>query len=186
MSEGGVFSLGPAKMQKIRSKFRELLDKTNKEHPRPQDVKALSDLLHDNQSLELWRTVYSAGHFAEHTIIENAPAVPGVKEFWRLRLSSLRKELGYVGAPMLEQLLIQQAALCWLKLNVIELQYSNVMKQSITLTLGVYWEKRLTAAQRRFTRACATLARVRKLSRNVPALQFNIAASGGQQVNLTK
>jgi hypothetical protein len=186
MSEGGVFSLGPAKVQKIRSKFRELLDKTNKEHPRPQDVKALSDLLHDNQSLELWRTVYSAGHFAEHTIIENAPAVPGVKECWRLRLSSLRKELGYVGAPMLEQLLIQQAALCWLKLNVIELQYSNVMKQSITLTLGMYWEKRLTAAQRRFTRACETLARVRKLSRNVPALQFNIAASGGQQVNLTK
>ena len=30
----------------------------------------------------------------------------------------------------------------------------------------------------------ATLARVRKLSRNTPALQFNIATSGGQQVNL--
>jgi len=46
----------------------------------------------------------------------------------------------------------------------------------------MYWEKRLTAAQRRFTRACETLARVRKLSRNTPALQFNIATSGGQQV----
>jgi hypothetical protein len=52
--------------------------------------------------------------------------------------------------------------------------------------LGMYWEKRLTAAQRRFTRACETLARVRKLSRNTPALQFNIAASGGQQVNVAK
>ncbi|HEV8136372.1 MAG TPA: hypothetical protein VGP85_16955 [Pyrinomonadaceae bacterium] len=60
------------------------------------------------------------------------------------------------------------------------------MAQSITLTLGMYWEKRLSAAQRRFTRACETLARVRKLSRNTPALQFNIATSGGQQVNLTK
>ena len=48
---------------------------------------------------------------------------------------------------MFEQLLIQQAALCWLKLNVIQLQYSNAMKQSITLTLGMYWEKRLSAAQ---------------------------------------
>ena len=35
-------------------------------------------------------------------------------------------------------------------------------------------------------RACETLVRVRKLSRNTPALQFNIATSGGQQVNLTK
>jgi hypothetical protein len=30
----------------------------------------------------------------------------------------------------------------------------------------------------------AVARRVRKLSRNTPALQFNIAASGGQQVNL--
>jgi len=75
---------------------------------------------------------------------------------------------------MLEQLLIQQAALCWLKLNIVELQYSSVMKQSITLTLGMYWEKRLTTAQRRFTQACETLARVRKLSRNTPALQVNM------------
>ena len=183
MSQGEVSLLGPAKVEKVRAKFRELLDKTNKEHPRAQDVKALSDLMHDNQSLELWRTVYSAGQFAEHTIIENAPAVPGVKECWRQRLSSLRKDLGYVGAPMLDQLLIQQAALCWLKLNVIELQYSNVMKQSITLTLGIYWEKRLTAAQRRFTRACESLARVRRLSRRIP-IQVNVAAQGGQQVNV--
>jgi len=95
-------------------------------------------------------------------------------------------ELGYVGAPILEQLLIQDATLSWLKLSIIELQYSTVMKQSITLTLGIFWEKRLSAAQRRFTRACETLARVRKLSRNTPALQFNIATSGGQQVSVAK
>jgi hypothetical protein len=68
----------------------------------------------------------------------------------------------------------------------VELHYSHVMKQSITLTLGIFEEKRLSAAQRRFTRACETLARVRKLSRNTPALQFNIAANGGQQVNVAK
>ena len=87
---------------------------------------------------------------------------------------------------MLEQLLIQHAALSWLKLSLVELQYSHVMKQSITLTLGIFWEERLSAAQNRFTRACETLARVRKLSRNPPALQFNIATNGGQQVNVAK
>ena len=131
-----------------------------------------------------WRDVLSAGHLAEIMVIQNAHATAGLKECWKHRLQVLKKDLGYDGAPMLEQLLIQQTALCWLKLNLVELGYSNTMKQSITLTLGVYWEKRLSAAQRRFTRACETLARVRKLSRNTPALQFNIAASGGQQVNV--
>src|ERR1043165_9315304 len=110
----------------------------------------------------------------------------GIRESWKYRLQALKKDLGYEGAPMLEQLLIQHAALCWLMLNLVELSYSGTMKQSITLTLGQYWEKRLSAAQGRFTRACETLARVRKLSRNTPALQFNIAANGGQQVNVAK
>jgi hypothetical protein len=176
----------PAKVQEIRVKFRELLEKTNKDHPRPHDVTALADLLNGNQGLQLWRDVFSAAQYAERAVLENSPAVHGVKECWRLRLASLRNELGYVGAPILEQLLIQDAALSWLKLSIIELQYSTVMKQSITLTLGIFWEKRLSAAQRRFTRACETLARVRKLSRNTPALQFNIATNGGQQVNVAK
>lgn len=60
--------------------------------------------------------------------------------------SSVEKDLGYDDAPLLEKLLIQQAALCWLKLNLVELSYSGTMAQSITLTLGMYWEKRLSAA----------------------------------------
>ena len=174
------------KSQQTRTEFRALLDKTNKENPQPKDVRALGDLLSGNRNLELWRDVLSAGHLAELMVIENARATAGLKECWKHRLQTLKKELGWEGAPLLEQLLIQQAALCWLKLNLVELSYSSTMKQSITLTLGIYWEKRLTAAQRRFTRACETLARVRKLARNTPALQFNIAAEGGQQVNITK
>ena len=172
--------------EQIRARFKELLTRTNKEHPRAEDVKALSDFLGGNKSLELWRDVASAGQLAELTVIENAVAVPALKECWKHRLQVLKKDLGNDGAPMLEQLLIQHAALCWLKLNLVELNYSSVMKQSVTLTLGIYWEKRLSAAQRRFTKACETLTRVRKLSRNTPALQFNIATSGGQQVNVAK
>jgi hypothetical protein len=118
-------------------------------------------------------------------VIENARATPAMKECWKHRLQSLKRELGSEGAPLLEQLLIQQAALCWLKLNLVELSYSSTMKQSITLTLGIFWETRLSAAQKRFTRACETLTLVRKLSRNTPALQFNIASNGGRQVNVS-
>ena len=172
--------------EETRTKFRALLDKTNKEQPNPKDVKALSDLLSGNRKLELWRDVVSAGHLAELTVIDNARATAAVKECWKQRLQTLKKDLGYEDAPLLEQLLIQQTALCWLKLTLVELGYSNTMTQSITLTLGIYWEKRLTAAQRRFTRACETLARVRRLSRNTPVLQLNLATSGGQQVNVAK
>lgn len=87
---------------------------------------------------------------------------------------------------MLEKLLIQQATLCWLKLSLVELSDEAVINRSITMPVGLFWEKRLTLAQNRFTRACETLARIRKLSRNTPALQVNIATEGGQQVNLTK
>jgi len=38
-------------------------------------------------------------------------------------------------------------------------------------------------AQRRFLRAVAPLVRVRKVTRQTLALQVNIAAQGGQQVN---
>jgi hypothetical protein len=174
-----------AKAEQIRAKFRALLDKTNKENPHPKDVKALSDVLSDNRRLELWRDIVSAGYLAELIVIEDARATVAVKECWKHRLQVLKKDLGSDGAPMLEQLLIQHAALCWLRLTLAELGYSNVMKQSITLTLGIYWEKRLSTAQRRFARACETLARVRRLSPNTPALQFNIAAAGGQQVNVS-
>ena len=110
----------------------------------------------------------------------------GMRECWRQRLQAMRGDLGYAEASALERLLIQQVTLCWLNLNLAEYRFTNVTKQSISLAVGIYWEKRLTAAQRRFTRACETLARVRKLSRNTPALQFKLATSGGQQVNVAK
>ena len=103
---------------KIQAKFDVLLAKTNKERSEATDVKALSELLSSNKSLELWRSVASAGYMAELTVLENGLVVRGLKECWKQRLQALKKELGSEGAPMLEQLLIQQAALCWLKLNL--------------------------------------------------------------------
>ena len=97
----------------------------------------------------------------------------------------MRADLGYAESSALEGLLIQQVTLCWLNLNLTEYRFTNVMKQSITPS-GHILGKRLTAARRRFTGACETLARVQKLSRNTPALQFNIAASGGRQVKVAK
>ena len=171
--------------EQIRAQFADLFAKTNKEHPKQEDIQALSGLLYGHRSLELWQSVYSVGYLAECMVLANATNKMATRECWRHRLQALRNDLGYQNAPMLEKLLIQQASLCWLKLSLVELSHEAVIKQSITMPVGLYWEKRLTAAQNRFTRACETLARIRKLSCNTPALQFNIAESGGQQINVS-
>jgi hypothetical protein len=80
-----------AKADQVRSKFRALLDKTNKENPHPKDVRALADLLSDNRRLELWRDVRSAGYLAEVMVIQNAHATLAVQECWKQRLQVLKK-----------------------------------------------------------------------------------------------
>ena len=86
------------KAEETRAQFRALLDKTNKEHPHPKDVKALADLLSGNRKLELWRDTASAGYLAEVMVLENAHATAALKECWKHRLQALKKDLGYDGA----------------------------------------------------------------------------------------
>ena len=172
---------------KVRQRFRALLTKANKESPREADIQALKQLLDANKELKLWTAVVGMGELAESQALDrimgDADSGHGMRECWKRRLQAMRAELGWDDSPLLERLLIQQVTLCWLNLTIMEYRHTNIMKQSISLTVGSYWDKRLTMAQQRFTRASESLARVRKLSRRV-SLQVNIAAAGGQQVNV--
>ncbi len=163
----------------IHKQFAELLRKTNKEHPRSADVQALSKLLDEHRGLELWRRVGGIAQVAEAAALKNAPVTDAMRELWAKRMEALRAEHGYAEASTMERLLIHQVVLCWLRLNLTEMSYSSVMSQSITLTLGVYWEKRLTAAQKRYTRAVETLARVRKLTRATQLQEARLQAARG-------
>src|SRR5690349_2579839 len=78
----------------------------------------------------------------------------------------------------------QQAPLCWLKLNL----KIKLFRHDETIDYIDAWSvlgKMFDGCAETFTRACETLARIRKLSRKTTALKFNIATSGGKQVNLT-
>ena len=79
------------KTEETRKTFQALLDKTNKEHPHPKDVKALADLSSGNTKLELWRDTASAGYLAEVMVLENAHATAALKECWKHRLQALKK-----------------------------------------------------------------------------------------------
>jgi len=102
------------------------------------------------------------------------------------RVEEMRQQMGYSESSPLERILIEQILVCWVNLYVLEINSATKLCESHSTETGLYWDKRLTGAQRRFRRASESLARIRKLSRNTPALQFNIAASGGQQVNVAK
>jgi hypothetical protein len=99
----------------------------------------------------------------------------------------LAKQLDYDAAPMLERLLIDQILTARLRLIHAEKCFNHhVVDANNTIAQSEYWNGFLTAAQTRFLRAVETLARVRRLARNTPALQINIAHEGGKQINLQK
>ena len=96
-------------------------------------------------------------------------------------LRALRDGLGYPGAPLLEQLLIEHVTLAWLDFDTLQIRYARKTTESHTTEAGLYWDRRLNSAQQRYLRAVEELARVRRLVQVTP-LQVNI---GGQQVNVT-
>lgn len=97
----------------------------------------------------------------------------------------LRQEMGYDEATPAERVLIEHAVLCHVRLGMIEHLYSRHTSGSTDLT--EHYEKRLTLAQRRFTRAVETLARVRALlARAEAARDAAERAKAGRQLALAR
>jgi hypothetical protein len=97
----------------------------------------------------------------------------------------LKNQFDFDTAPPLERLLIDQILTARLRLIHAEHFYNTtVLNQSISFQYGEYRDNLLSSTQARFIRAIEALARVRRLARNTPALQINIAREGGQQVNV--
>lgn len=93
------------------------------------------------------------------------------------KLGLMRDELAGPSPTPLERLLVERIVTCWLHLHHLEVIYGN--KESMTLSLGIYYERCISSAQKRYLAAIKTLAVVRKLA--VPVLQVNIAK---KQVNV--
>jgi hypothetical protein len=116
--------------------------------------------------MELWRRVAGPGGVAENATLElSRITTEALKATWRHHLEAIRQELGIEKATRLERLLIQHVAQCWLRLNIMELEYTLAVGGQHRITEGLYYEKRLTEAQKRYARASESLARVRRLSR---------------------
>lgn len=156
-----------AEAQDIEKQFRDLYERANNRTAGAGIAAArLSELMRDNASARLWERIAGPMSVAESFALEHqAGATPGVRECWRERLKDIRNDLKGDNPSEAESLLAQHAALCWLRLAELEILYTSKLNVQHTLTLGAYYEKRLSMAQRRFTKACETLERVRMMRR---------------------
>lgn len=150
----------------VRRRFKTLFDKVN-EAPSPvpeRDVERVRAMFREHKDLELWRIVPGPGQAPIDYLLQQRMAGAAMSEAWRQRVEQMKRDLGYEEATGAEHLLIYHAVLCWFQLAFIELKYSHVISEGATLAQGRLWDRRVTLAQRRFTRALTELARLRALT----------------------
>jgi len=154
-----------------------VLNRCNTENPSPEDIAALRKYLRTMP--ELWKQYGDLASLMTSTAIEAMNAPAGLRESVYAGRRAMRRELGYQKSPLLEQMLIDHLILCWLRLQVAEHKYTDFIKRGGAFIEAGYWEKHLSATQRRYLRAVETLARIRKMA--LPTIQVNI---GDRQVNV--
>lgn len=161
-----------------------LIARTNKEKPDPKALRELRAAM--NKHPELWRHLYDLGAQTTQAIIEMVNGTGLVLEVIRRDATALRDEMGYPAATPLEKGLIEAVIQAWLVQQTTQHHYARAMKGSLTMKQAEHWERRVTMTQRRYLRACETLARVRRLV--TPAVQVNVARQqvnvGGPRVNV--
>jgi hypothetical protein len=106
-----------------------------------------------------------------------APNNPFTRDAVTQKLDELRAELLGADPTSVERLLVERVVAAWLHLHHLEVGYA--CQASMSLALGLYYQKCISAAQKRYLAAIKGLAEVRKLA--LPTLQLNIAK---KQINV--
>jgi hypothetical protein len=112
-----------------------------------------------------WRSFGDMVRSAERALIDSINGTGVVKEFLAHGCEQMRKELTQDGDGALEAMMIDAAVLAWLRLGITEQLYTSNQSGSFSTSSGLFWDKRLASAHKRFGEACTNLARVRKLRR---------------------
>ncbi|MCA9925543.1 MAG: hypothetical protein KC421_24400 [Anaerolineales bacterium] len=162
------------------AKFSDLLKRVDKKSPSYEDIQALEEVM--REAPELARLLGNLMAVVQSELIQKAVSPRSTQIAIAETLNQKRVEFAYDESPIWERLIIDNILNCWLRLQWVEHQLNNLIgKPNLRFVDIQHWENRLNASQRRFLRACETLARIRKM--NLPPLQINIAQ---QQVNQVK
>jgi hypothetical protein len=138
----------------------ELIKRTNKENPKPADLKLLRQRLDDDGDLV---KVNEVGERAIASVIDSYTNSALVRELQTRQVKDKRRELGYENASVMERMLINQVILCHLRMTTLEGIHAAKFQERHSTESGLYWDRLLTTYQRRFHKACESLAKVRKL-----------------------
>jgi len=160
------------------AELRALVDRCNVKKPSAKDLAALRAYLADNKDSELCTLSAPA---VMSSIITAQGVGPAQEIVIGAEVQRMRETLGYDDAPSIERGLIDHILTCWLRMQFAEIMLTSKTSGSHTPQAGMYWERRIDQAQKRYLRALGTLAKLRQL---LPGnVQVNIAHT--QQVNNT-
>lgn len=138
-----------------------LVARIDKGDPAPEDVQALTKEL--NEKPQLYRSIGNLQSNVFSEILRESVSSAFLKECAERYIEEMKIELGYKDSTFVEKMLIDEIIMRWLRLQTMETYHKNATSQSHTLEQGIYVEKRLDLAQKRFLRAMDTLAKVRKM-----------------------
>ena len=138
----------------------DLIKLTDKENPKPEDLRRLRESLNENAWLV---EVNESSEQAFNRFIEDSTKSECGKELMRRQIKEKRTALNYESENAMVQMLINQVILNNIRLNQLEALHVGKLSGSHTSEHGYYWDKRLSSAQRRFLKACETLAKVKKI-----------------------
>lgn len=146
---------------KIKKEQQELFKATNEPEPSEADKKLLQE--HFTENPLLWRQIADLSGRVENSVIEKFSDSHLVRESYRFKLTAMRDSLGWNDSTEIEKILIEQVCLNWLRHNFLESVHFEKTQASHSTETGLYFDKILTGAQKRYLRACESLAKVRKL-----------------------
>ncbi len=169
--------------------FNKLLNAANSQTAPPAAVKAFRDVIEDCRKMGYrpWRDhrVRSPMEAALWVVLDvDAPQLMGgaIPVIWHQQALDFLKDSGHNDAPMMEQTLIEHAAVCWSRLALMEIYYSAAMRATgNSIKWLAFVEKRLTLAQRRYARSLETLARFRMLAETTRLLEAKADAAGASR-----
>jgi hypothetical protein len=182
MSNLALFSSFEIPPDDVLDEVGKLIDRMKSSGLNGADNKALAKLVRTYPKLA--SLFPDLNHIIQTRILERIAGDSLVRATFNAQITRMELELGLETASVPERLLIDAVISAWLLYQDTVSLYLAKASVSKTLAESKYWEERLDAAQRRHLRAIESLARTRKLLATSPRVQVNIAAAGGQQINI--
>jgi hypothetical protein len=159
--------------------FQKVVAAVNREKPEPAQLARLRQYLSDYPALT--KQLGNLSDTIRERVLQKMCGGAATQTYVQSYCVLLREEMGYPEASALEQMLIDHIVLCWVRLHDTEWYYQNINEKQHTLTVGDYWERKLSSTQARYLRSIEALSKVRRLMREPKSPVLNMVVA--QQIN---